>query len=142
VTRNEAVTERQDNPAVDHEESDVNVRAIFGFAGGLLIIGAIVHVLLALLFGYYTRESARGSRLFPLAAQSQEQLPPEPRLQTNPAEDMQRLRAREDAVLRTYGWVDQGAGVARIPIAEAMKLTVQRGLPTVQRTAPPQRSTR
>ena len=119
-----------DNPAVVHEESDVNVRAIVGFGVGLLVLGAVVQVLLAFLFGYYTREASHGGRVFPLAAEHQEQPPPEPRLQTNPVEDLQRMRAREDELLGTYGWVDQPGGVARIPIEEAMKLTVQRGLPT------------
>jgi hypothetical protein len=35
-------------------------------------------------------------------------------------------------VLNSYGWVDKNAGIARIPIREAMKLTVQQGLPTRQ----------
>ena len=32
-------------------------------------------------------------------------------------------------MLNGYSWVDRNAGVVRIPIDEAMKLTVQRGLP-------------
>jgi hypothetical protein len=116
-----------DNPAV-HEESDVNVRAIFGFGLGLLVVGGVVHLLVALLFGYYTRQAAQEPRAFPMAAE-QQQLPPEPRLQINPRQDMRELRAREDAVLSGYAWVDKGAGIARIPITEAMRLTVQQGLP-------------
>ena len=34
--------------------------------------------------------------------------------------------------LNTYGWVDKNAGVVRIPIGEAMKLTIERGLPARQ----------
>jgi len=36
----------------------------------------------------------------------------------------------EEQTLNSYGWVDQNAGVVHIPIAEAMKLVAQRGLPT------------
>jgi hypothetical protein len=32
--------------------------------------------------------------------------------------------------LNSYGWVDQQAGIARIPIDRAMALLAQRGLPT------------
>ena len=32
-------------------------------------------------------------------------------------------------MLDSYGWVDKNAGVVRIPIDEAMKLTLERGLP-------------
>ena len=35
------------------------------------------------------------------------------------------LRAKEKAAATTYGWVDQPAGVVRIPIDEAVKLTIK-----------------
>ena len=86
-----------------------------------------------LLFGYFaSRESQLAAREFPLAAEQQNRLPPEPRLQTNPRQDLADLRRREDAILSTYGWVDKNAGVVRIPIDEAMKLTLERGLPARQ----------
>ena len=59
-------------------------------------------------------------------------MPPEPRLQIHPREDLQDLRASEDAILNSYGWVDKNAGIVRIPIDEAMKLILQRGLPARQ----------
>jgi hypothetical protein len=34
------------------------------------------------------------------------------------------LRAKEKAAATTYGWVDQATGVVRIPIEEAVKLTI------------------
>ena len=40
------------------------------------------------------------------------------------------LMNQEDQ-LNSYGWVDQKAGVAHIPIERAMELIAQRGLPTV-----------
>ena len=55
--------------------------------------------------------------------------PAEPRLQTAPREDLQLLRTDEDRILSGYTWVDRNAGLVRIPIAEAMKMTVERGLP-------------
>ena len=70
-----------------------------------------------------------GPREFPLAVTHEQRLPPEPRLQTNPREDLADLRRAEDRVLDSYGWVDKDAGIVRIPIDEAMRLTVERGLP-------------
>ena len=35
------------------------------------------------------------------------------------------LRAKEKSALTTYGWVDQPTGVVRIPLAEAITLTIQ-----------------
>ena len=35
------------------------------------------------------------------------------------------LRAQEADELNTYGWLDQGKGVVRLPIAEAMKVALR-----------------
>jgi hypothetical protein len=128
------MSEQRDNPEVVHEESDVNVRAILGFGAGLLAVGVIIHLLLLVLFSYYTKQAAQVPRAFPLSAEYQQQAPPQPRLQAHPEEDMRQLRAQEDAVLHGYGWVDKSSGVARIPIDEAMKIVVQRGLPARKAT--------
>jgi hypothetical protein len=122
-----------DEPAARHEESDVNVRGVLGFAAGLLVTAVLIQFMVWLLFVYFSgREAARVAPEYPLAAGEQTRVPPEPRLQTNPREDLRALRAREDAVLNSYGWVDKTAGVVRIPIDEAIKLTVRRGLPVRQ----------
>jgi hypothetical protein len=41
----------------------------------------------------------------------------------------------EDKVLESYDWVDQNAGVVRIPIEQAMDLVAQRGLPVLPEAA-------
>ena len=40
------------------------------------------------------------------------------------AEKLQALREQTTKALTSYGWVDKAKGVARIPINDAMKLTV------------------
>ena len=95
--------------------------------------GIVISFVVWLLFQYFeARESRKVTPEFPLAAQQENRLPPEPRLQTNPRADLADLRAQEENVLETYGWIDKNASVVRIPIEEAMKLTVQRGLPARQ----------
>jgi hypothetical protein len=116
--------------AIGHEMSDVHLRGVIAFTVGLLVIGVVIHVLIWLFFMFLAGQEARGTvRQYPLA-EGQERVPPGPRLQANPREDLRELRSAEDAVLTTYGWVDPNSGVVRIPIDEAMKLTVQRGLPS------------
>jgi hypothetical protein len=118
------------NPDVHHETTDVNVQGVLLFGAGLFIVAAVVHVLIWVLFGYLSsHEAIHGAREYPLAAAEENRLPPEPRLQTNPREDLRDLRAHEDQVLSSYGWVDKNAGVVRIPIDEAMKIVVEKGLP-------------
>jgi hypothetical protein len=116
--------------SVDHETSDVNIRAIFGFAIGLTVTTIVVAFAVWVLFQYFNAREARTVFVeYPLASQ-ESRVPPEPRLQTNPREDLGNLRAREDQALTSYGWVDKNAGVVRIPIDRAMQLIVERGLPT------------
>jgi hypothetical protein len=49
-------------------------------------------------------------------------IPPEPRLQDDPAADLAAERAREQAQLDGYAWVDRDAGIARIPVDRAMAI--------------------
>jgi len=108
----------------------VDIRAIFTFGAGLLVSAIVIQALIWLLFRAFDgREATRNLPSYPLAAGQDSRLPPEPRLQTDPRGDLGELRAHENTVLSTYGWVDKAAGVVRIPIDEAMKITVQRGLP-------------
>jgi hypothetical protein len=118
------------NPGVHHEHSDVNIRAILGFGAGLIVTTAVVYVLIFGLFRYFeSREGVKVQAEYPLAASEGHREPPEPRLQTDPRQDLIDFRATEDDVLGSYGWVDKNAGVVRIPIEAAMKLTLERGLP-------------
>jgi hypothetical protein len=123
-----------DNVDVRHEESDVNIRAIFGFGAALVVVAIVVHVAIWGLFRFFdSRASQQAAATYPLAV-GQGDRRPEPRLQEHPREDLAELRAREEQTLTTYGVVDQNAGVYRIPIDRAMELTLQRGLPARQET--------
>jgi hypothetical protein len=48
---------------------------------------------------------------------------------TAPTGDEQ-ARSRDDPILYGYGWVDQKAGIAHIPIQRAIDLVAQSGLPS------------
>lgn len=55
---------------------------------------------------------------------------PTPRLQTDDGDqDITDMHAREDLLLDHYSWVDRQRGTVRIPIARAMELIAQHGLP-------------
>jgi len=115
--------------AVQHETSDANVRGVFAFAIGLTVATVFIGFGVWVLFQYFAAREARATpRNYPLAVEGS-RLPPKPRLQTNPRQDLSDLRAREDQQLTSYGWIDKNAGIVRIPIDRAMQLTVERGLP-------------
>jgi hypothetical protein len=98
----------------------------------MVATGFVMVLMWLLLRSFEARDAKQAPRLYPLAAGQDSRVPPEPRLQTNPREDLADLRAREDARLHSYGWVDKNAGVVRIPIDDAIKLTLERGLPSRQ----------
>ena len=54
---------------------------------------------------------------------------PQPRLETDERTQINDFRVGEEDKLNSYGWVDQNAGIIRIPIDRAMDLIVERGLP-------------
>jgi hypothetical protein len=58
-----------------------------------------------------------------------------PGLLTTEPEVLAEYRRTEDAALGTYGWVNQGAGIVRLPIERAKTLVLERGLPA--RVVPP-----
>ncbi|HEY5573714.1 MAG TPA: cytochrome c, partial [Anaerolineales bacterium] len=54
-------------------------------------------------------------------------LPPEPRLQAAPRIEFQEMKATQMARLNNYSWIDEEAGIVRIPIERAMQLVAERG---------------
>jgi len=110
-----------------HERSDVNIRVIAGFAAALLVAAVIIHIGLYGLLAYYQRDgSARAPA--PVTAPAEEPFPG-PRLQVSPQADLAQMRKAEENALRSYGWIDKERQIARIPVARAMELIAQKGLP-------------
>jgi hypothetical protein len=114
----------------DYEKRDIRFAALAKAFGGLAILLALV----ALSSGAVLRAL---SRRLP-ADVRRRLLPAEPRLQADPAADLRRMRAEEDAELAGYAWVNRSRGVVRLPIERAMVLLLRRGLPTraAARTSP------
>ena len=119
-----------------HEHKDINFRALVKFALAFAILGVAIHFLLWSVFGYFRgREAAAVPAPSIGIEMDARQLPPEPRLQAAPIQDLEDMRAAENELLEGYGWVDQGRGVARLPVSRAMDLVAAQGLPS--RTPPP-----
>jgi hypothetical protein len=131
------------------EPDAVDIKSIAGYAIGLAVVTVVSHLAMVLTFNSLaaSTDAANPPRVYPLAVNQDSQRPPEPRLQggapsfsgqlvykpaehnPGPKEALQELRAEEDVILQGYSWVDRNAKVVHIPIAEAMKLALQRGLP-------------
>jgi hypothetical protein len=121
---------------VGHERRDVSFRPLVYAGIGLVIVLVLTVFGMERLFDYLAARAARRSEpASPLAAAGR-QPPPEPRLQTEPIQDLAALRAREEATLGSYGWVDRQAGIVRIPITRAMELLVERAARTTPAEEP------
>jgi hypothetical protein len=111
-----------------YEERDVAMRPIVVAAIALLIVivgsFALMRVLDLELRG---RASDRGATPSPFAETYGRREPPAPRLQDDPRRDLAVLRAREQAVLDGYGWIDRGSGRVHIPVAQAMARVLAEG---------------
>lgn len=124
------------NPEVAHEHSDISIRAIVWFLAMLVVIVVVTDVAMWGLFkGLDKIEQSNDPFVTPLAAPAG-QLPPEPRLQTTPWQDLKQFRADEMKQIHGYGWVDQRAGVGHVPIERAKELLLQRGLPSRPNPSP------
>jgi hypothetical protein len=108
------------------DDKDLNVRSIVGFVTGIF---ALLGVAATVSWGIYIyiRGDLRAMDPppSPIPEANEPVLPPEPRLRESPPADMDALRARENAVLTTYGWVDRGSGIGRVPIERAIDLAAE-----------------
>jgi hypothetical protein len=122
-----------DNPDVVHEESDINVRAVIWFVIVLTGISLAVDVAMYGLFKaldyYEVTHEPPASPLAVAPAPATGGPQPAPGLQTTPWADLKQFRAAQNAQLHGYGWVDEHAGVARVPIEKAKELLLKQGLP-------------
>jgi hypothetical protein len=106
------------NPETAYEPSDWRISAVAIVLAMVLALVAVSVLALRVIFQTAASDVDRS----PTVAM------PAPVLQTDPGQDLARLRAGEDQALNTYYWVDRQNGVVHIPIDQAMKQIVARGL--------------
>lgn len=119
--------------AAGHETTDANLGGVERLIVGMTIFLALVFVLMWFLYTQLrSREAGRDVQPSPVTARQGDRLPPAPRLQAVPYDDLRAFRQAEQAELETFKWIDRQAGIAQIPIERAIEILGQRGL-----TVPP-----
>jgi hypothetical protein len=116
-------------PGSTYEHTDAHVGPMITFAIWLVVSALIVHVGLAAMYWLLIRVATErvDTQRYPLAVNGPPRLPAAPRLQQFPSNELYEFRAKEDAELNSYGWVDKNSGTVHIPIQDAMRLMLERG---------------
>ena len=116
-----------------YEHTDAHVGSIAKFMFWLAVMAILTHIGLGFMYDLMIDQGEQrvaSETAYPLAAAQADRLPPAPRLQQSPANEGYDFRVGQRELLTSYGWQNRARGVVRIPIADAMRLTVERGLPS------------
>jgi len=140
---------QHDQPEGGFEHQDLGSRPVYGFLISLVVVGVLIYYIMWGMFHFvnaYNRKNepaaspmvqAEQDTREPDAPHTNQKIQrefPEPRLEDDERTELAPFRYQEEQALNSYGWVDQNAGVAHIPITKAMELIAQHGLPTAPQT--------
>jgi hypothetical protein len=126
------------NADVAFESSDIDTRTILSYLLYLALSVAAAFIASILVFKVTSKLAADSDT--PMAPVHQgvgATMPPEPMLQgipghtTDPQLDMRQKLEQDEAANEKIDWINKQAGIAQIPVDEAMKIIVTKGLPTV-----------
>lgn len=124
----------RDNPDPIDSERDINLRGLAFIGAAILGVVVLTGVSLAVALNFFAPRSGADTRTtqvspiqptVPVQAIPTVIDPPEPRLQVNEPEDLATIRSMWRETLDNYGWVDEGSGVAHVPIERAKELYLQ-----------------
>ena len=133
----------QPGPEPGFEREDLGTRGVFAFMIGLAIVGVVIYFILIGMYSFLDKyERSQMATASPLVTSkgamsrvvTQDDMDKTfkdngaPMLETNERGQFRDFLLNQENQLNSYGWVDEKAGVAHIPIKQAMDLIVQRGL--------------
>jgi len=110
-------------------DRELNLRGLV-----ISVVGLVLLVVLAAVAMWWLSLRLRGEieaknpppPLLPEARLSRR--PPEPHLQASPGDELRTMQEEVNRTLTTYAWVDEEAGIARVPIERAMEMMSEKGL--------------
>jgi hypothetical protein len=116
----------EENPETAYEHSDWPLGTI-----ALILLGTFILLAISpfVMIAAFPGSVPDVSRAFTVE-------PPQPRLQTDPSEDLVKFRAEEEKRLDSYYWIDKNKGIVHIPIERAMKEVAEEGIDGFPRGKP------
>src|SRR5271167_4251647 len=125
----------------EFEHEDLGTRGVFAFMIGLAVIGVVIYFIVVGMYRFLDNyERSQMATASPLDTSkgaisrvvTQDDMDKTfkdngaPMLETNERGQLRDFLMNQENQLNSYGWVDEKAGVAHIPIERAMDLTVGR----------------
>lgn len=132
------------------EREDLGSRGVFAFMIGLAVVGVVIYFVISGMYSFLDKyERSQMATASPLVTSkgamsrvvTQDYMDQRfkengaPMLETNERGEFRDFLVKQENQLNSYGWVDENAGVAHIPIERAMELTVQRGMPVYSQSS-------
>lgn len=126
------------------EREDMGSRGVFAFMIGLAVVGVVIYFIVGSMYSFLDKyERSQMATASPLVTSkgamsrvvTQDYVDQRfkengvPMLETNERGQFRDFLMNQENLLNSYGWVDEKAGVAHIPIERAMELIRERGLP-------------
>jgi len=128
-----ATEQHRGNPPADrgpgYERRDASVKGLLQFAFWMAVVLVVTLFAMRFFFDYIKKIEPLGQPASPLAQENVRELPPSPRLQVHPHDELVDYCSDQQQAVNSYGWVNQQAGVVHIPVDRAMDLILARGLP-------------
>ena len=134
---------------VSFEARDISISSVLWslvYLAGTVLVSLVICLYF---FKFAAQHAASQERPRPIVRQQMNSedeqrmtMPQEPRLQgvpgheSDPQQDMRLKVASDMAANESYGWVDEKAGIAQIPVKEAMQIIAEKGLPSIAPAAP------
>jgi len=117
-----------------HERTDAHVKPLVIFLLVMVVTIVFSFLFTEVLFDLFMqRAETKGNPVSPV--QIIDEKPAGPQLQVVPGLDLRAMDAANAERLESYGWVDEGAGVAHIPIEAAVDVLLEQGLPVREEAA-------
>jgi hypothetical protein len=128
------------------EKEDMSPLGIFYFMAGLAIVGVVIYFILVGMYRFLDAyDRTHQAPVNPMAIKTgidqtmssreirdkAEATFPKPVLEYSEQTQFVKELASQDETLASYDWVDQKAGIVRIPIDRAIDLVAERGLPVL-----------
>ncbi len=125
MKKKEHTSTKDESLARNHEQADIHFGRILVTGIGLLALMLAGLLYSGLVEGVFSEMSPQpGAPTEVLIDSGTKKLPPEPRVEANPAASLFALREREDSVLVSYRWVSRDSGIVQVPVNRAMELVV------------------